>query len=135
MIITVGIDHEAIPTSRGEGGIHTHPGEYLPTLRVGVCRPSLQILTLFQTRKATFYTLFKVNSPGEYLPIIWLGGVLPKPSNPDSISDPKKATFYTLFKVNSPGEYLPIIWLGVCYPSLQILTPISDPKSNFLYPI
>ena len=68
------------------GAVTVESGEgYSPTLWVGVYRPNFQVLTPFQTRKAIFYTLLKVNSLGGILTYNLGGGVSPKPSNPDPI--------------------------------------------------
>ena len=98
--------------------------EYLPTLWVGVCRPSLQILTLFQTPKDISYTLLLVR--GGVLTYTLGGGVPPKSSNPDPISDPKRHFLHST--VSQGEEYLPTLWVEVCRPSLQILTPFQTPR-------
>ena len=98
--------------------------EYLPTLWDGVCRPSLQILTPFQTPRDISYTLLLVRGKSTYLHFGW--GVPPKSSNPDPISDPKRHFLHST--VSQGEEYLPALWVEVCRPSLQILTPFQTPK-------
>ena len=47
------------------------------------------------------------------------GGVPPKHSNPDPISNPKRHFLHSI--VSQGEEYLPTLWVAVCCPSLQIL--------------
>ena len=61
-----------------------------------------------------------------YFPIYLSGGLPPKPSNSDLISDPKRHFLHSI--VSQGEEYLPTLWVGVYRPSLQILTLFQTPK-------
>ena len=81
--------------------------EYLPTLWVGVCRPSLQILTLFQTPKDISYTLLLVR--GEYLPTLWVGVCRPSLQILTPFQTPKDIS-YTLLLARGRSTYLHFGW-------------------------
>ena len=79
--------------------------EYLSTVWVGVCCPSLQFLILFETPKDISYTPLL---PGVGVLTYTLGGdVPPKPSNSDPISDPKRHFLHSI--VDQWEEYLPTL--------------------------
>ena len=59
----------AVPLSSFSSRWYGYPGEYSWEFLMGVCRPDLQILTLFQTKNITFHTRFQTWHP-KSIPIL-----------------------------------------------------------------
>ena len=64
-------DHISDPKRHFLHSIVSQGEEHLPTLWVGVCCPSLQILTIFQTPKDISYTLLLARGRSTYLHFGW----------------------------------------------------------------